>query len=399
MLCANFEKGPWQRLDDTWLAIVQDFVGDPLPQDRRKQLFLRLADGGLGLTSAMETASLAFLASWAFVLPEVAAAVGTVSWATFSQQCDSVGDSIRKAEERMAQLGGGQLTAPDWVCCLFEPTAKLQGIWGHTLKSLNREAYLDQLSQDDKVDFRSFGGPGAGAFLESPVAREGETPTFVPDAHFTVALRDRLMLPVCPPGSTCHRRNKSGVICGQPLDPRGKHCKQCEFGPARIGRHDSLRDCAAGYHSRTTGLTVSTEQRVVAWDRVNPRTGEMEEARLDYATRDAITGQPIFVDATVTCAFSGYAPCQRARARKDGLAAVSAVNGKRRRYPPSGGDLVPLAFEDGGRPADETVAYVRTWGHGLAPGERSEVIRYGWQQLSNRLQIGNAEMILSSRGW
>ena len=144
------------------------------------------------------------------------------------------------------------------------------------------------------------------------------------------------MLPVCPPGSTCHRRNKDGVICGKPLDPRGKHWKQCEIGPARIGRHDSLRDLSAGYHRRTTGLAVSTEQRVVAWDRVNPRTGDVEEARLDYATRDAITGQPIFVDATVTCAFSGYAPCQRARARKDGLAAVSTVQGKRRRYSPSG---------------------------------------------------------------
>ena len=80
LLRANFEEGPWlQRLDDTWLAIVQDIVGDPLPQDRRKQLFLRLADGGLGLTSAMETAPVAFLASWAFVLPEVAATVGAVS--------------------------------------------------------------------------------------------------------------------------------------------------------------------------------------------------------------------------------------------------------------------------------------------------------------------------------
>ena len=125
----------------------------------------------------------------------------------------------------------------------------------------------------------------------------------------------------------------------------------------------------------------------------------MEEARLDYATRDAITGQPIFVDATVTCAFSGYAPCQRARARKDGLAAVSAVQEKRRRYHPSVGDLVLLAFEDGGSPADETVAYVRTWGHGFNPGERSEVTRYGWQQLSNRVKFGNAEMILSSRRW
>ena len=30
-------------------------------------------------------------------------------------------------------------------------------------------------------------------------------------------------------------------------------------------------------------------------------------------------------------------------------------------YPPSGGELVPLVFEAGGRPADETVAFVRSW--------------------------------------
>ena len=88
-----------------------------------------------------------------------------------------------------------------------------------------------------------------------------------------------------------------------------------------------------------------------------------------------------------------------ARGRKDGLAAMTAVNAKRVRYPPSGGDLVPMAFEDGGRPAEETVAYVRSWGYGLPLGERSEVIRYGWQQLSTRLQLGNAEMIFSSKGF
>ena len=205
-------------------------------------------------------------------------------------------------------------------------------------------------------------------------------------------------MPVCPPGSTCQRRSKEGVVCGKPLDPRGKHCKLCEFGPARTGRHDSLRDFAAGYHQRTTGLVATKEQRVVAWDRVHPRTGQLEEARLDFATRDAVTKQSVFVDATVTCAYSGYAPCQRARANKDGLAVMTAVNSKRARYPPSGGDLVPMAWEDGGRPAEETVAYVRSWGFGLDPGERSEVIRYGWQRLSSRLQVGNAEMILSSRG-
>ena len=146
-------------------------------------------------------------------------------------------------------------------------------------------------------------------------------------------------------------------------------------------------------------MVAQTEQRVVAWDRVNPRTGLLEEARLDVATRDALTGRLVFVDVTVTCAYSGYEPRQRARARKDGLAVVTAVNGKRRRYPPSGGELIPMAWEDGGRPAEETVTYVRSWAHSFPPGERSEVIRYAWQQLSCLLQTGNAEMILSAVGF
>ena len=90
---------------------------------------------------------------------------------------------------------------------------------------------------------------------------------------------------------------------------------------------------------------------------------------------------------------------QRVRARKDGLAVVTAVGVKRRRYPPSGGGLIPMAWEDGGRPAEETVTYVRSWAHSFPPSERSEVIRYAWQQLSVLLQTGNAEMILSAVGF
>ena len=124
----------------------------------------------------------------------------------------------------------------------------------------------------------------------------------------------------------------------------------------------------------------------------------IEEARLDVATRDAATGRKIFVDACVTCAHSGYEPRQRARAGKDGAAAADAVRGKRRRYPPSGGELVPLVFEAAGRPAEETVAFVRSWGVDLDSADRSRVIRYAWQQYSTVLQSGNAEMILSAVG-
>ena len=82
----------------------------------------------------------------------------------------------------------------------------------------------------------------------------------------------------------------------------------------------------------------------------------------------------------------------------DGVAAADAVRGKRRRYPPSGGELVPLVFEAGGRPADETVAFVRSWGLELSPAERSQMIRHAYQQFSIILQTGNAEMILSALG-
>ena len=69
-----------------------------------------------------------------------------------------------------------------------------------------------------------------------------------------------------------------------------------------------------------------------------------------------------------------------------------------RRYPPEGGELVPLVFEAGGRPAEETVAYVRALGLELDSAERTQVMRFVWQQYSNVLQAGNAEMILSAVG-
>ncbi len=93
-----------------------------------------------------------------------------------------------------------------------------------------------------------------------------------------------------------------------------------------------------------------------------------------------------------------YSRLVRAVAMGRGVAAADAVRGKRRRYPPSGGELVPLVFEAGGRPAEETVAFVRSWGAGLDERDRSWVIRYAWQQYSLVLQSGNAEMILSATG-
>ena len=59
---------------------------------------------------------------------------------------------------------------------------------------------------------------------------------------------------------------------------------------------------------------------------------------------------------------------------------------------------MPLVFEAGGRPADETVAFVRAWVSQVDEAERARTIRFAWQQYSTVLQSRNAEMILIAVG-
>jgi len=400
LLRANYEATGWaKQFDDTLVNGIERLTGERLRDDQRAQCFLRLSEGGLGLCSAEQTVEAAFLGSWALALKDVTGVVGASSWGGFTDRCPALGAELARAEAKLLGDSAGSLQPVDWVGLLAEPRAKLQTFWSTKLHEVRAEALRNSLSQDDQVDLRSAGGPGAGGFLEAPVLFEDFAPKLMPDEHFQLSLRDRLRLPVCPPGATCkHRRLQDGTLCGQPLDSRGKHALKCEVGPTRDARHNALRDFTAEFHPKVSGYVAVTEQRVTAWDRVNPRSGILEEARLDVATRDAASGHKIFVDACVTCAHSGYEPSQRARARKDGVAAAAAVRGKRSRYPPSGGELVPLVFEAGGRPADETVAFVRSWASEVDEAERAKTIRHAWQQYSNVLQAGNAEMILSAVG-
>ena len=82
-------------------------------------------------------------------------------------------------------------------------------------------------------------------------------------------------------------------------------------------------------------------------------------------------------------------------------AAADAVRREWRRLLFTGGKLVPLIFDETMAldwPADETMAFVRSWATELEGAERSQVIRHAWQQYSTVLQSGNAEMILSAIG-
>ena len=172
-----------------------------------------------------------------------------------------------------------------------------------------------------------------------------------------------------------------------------------------MARHDRIRDWTAATYSECTGLPANTEQRVPAWDTVDPVSGELEEARLDVATSDAGTGAALFFDVVVKCAFSTDLALLRRRARRDGCAAADAAGEKRRRYPTAGASLWPLALEAGGRPSDEMAAFVRLCGSAFTDTHKSEdgdpapsPVSRLWQELSTLLQLGNAELLLSAVG-
>ena len=228
----------------------------------------------------------------------------------------------------------------------------------------------------------------------------------MPDAHFLVVLRRRLLFPVCELGATCKHRTKNGRVCGAPLDSFGMHALCCGIGGARVHRHNSLRDWAASMYTDCVGAVTNIEQHVPEWDVVDPDSGETEQAILDVATRDPFSGETLYLDTTVTCELTTSLDRRQARARRNGVAVAATAKGKHRRYPPlPGRSLVALAFEAGGRPAEETTDFVRmcgsAWGqsHGAHeddPGQPATARL--WQECATLLQIGNAEMLLSAAG-
>ena len=167
-------------------------------------------------------------------------------------------------------------------------------------------------------------------------------------------------------------------------------------------RHNSLRDWNAGACKACLAVPTRREQHVPEWDRVNTSTNRVEHAVLDVVTHASSSGSAVFVDVVVSCAHSDDPARLRAAARKNGKAAADAAAGKRRRYAAAGASLVPFALEDGGRPAEETVAFLRLLAAVRTEAEQGSLEWGGaarlWQECSTVLQLANAELVLSANG-
>ena len=95
-------------------------------------------------------------------------------------------------------------TPVNWLTPMEHRVPKMQSMLTKQAAEKQRNEVLALLSEDDACDFQSNGGTGAGAFLQ-PTPQDS-TCTPMPDAHFRTSLCDRLLLPVCPPNSTCQHR-------------------------------------------------------------------------------------------------------------------------------------------------------------------------------------------------
>ena len=127
---------------------------------------------------------------------------------------------------------------------------------------------------------------------------------------------------------------------------------------------------------------------------------DIERRVLPLARIRAKAGLTLFGTALELASRAGT-PTERIRlwvALARGLAAADQTVEKHRRHPPEHGELVALVLETGGRPGDETVAFVRGYGQGLPDAERSEAISTTWRRISRVLQLGGAEMVLSALG-
>ena len=209
LLRANYESTGWaKQFDDALVSGLEQLIGSTLDEAQRKQCFFRLADGGLGFSSAEQAKEAAYLGSWALTLKDVAAGLGTASWESFRLRCAPLAATLEEAEAKMLDQANGTLQPIDWVGLLSQPRGKLQSFWSAKLREIQKDTLMAGLGQDDMVDLRSAGGPGAGGYLEVPVDFEGDAVKPMPDTHFLTMLQDRLRLPVCPLVSTAKKMDR-----------------------------------------------------------------------------------------------------------------------------------------------------------------------------------------------
>ena len=213
-------------------------------------------------------------------------------------------------------------------------------------ETIQATAAWSAASKPDRVHMLSCGGAGSGMLwtaLPDAYAKQ------MPDAHWRVASLHRLGLVRSPAGATCGlpKARAFGRRCGRGLDARMHHVWHCRSAAARLRVHNAIARALAG-ELRQSGGHVDIE-RAVPEMAIHRKDGSIEEAILDVTCWWPGSVQWFVFDVTVR--FAGATRYFGA----DHTLGAAAARGAREKHARYGKDVLPLAYEVGGRLGQEGI--------------------------------------------
>ncbi len=328
---------------------------DELSPTQRLQVRQRIADGGLGLLSAVEAQSAAFVASnhefflklhaWCPTLEPIMGKVFTDrphKLQPVQEALDKLKAAYEDVHRRLPDKQKASLPVPPATLSdLRKPHKFLH--YQHQMTSLFVKAsYLTLFltaSKNHQATLTSLGQPGAGSFLTSiPKSKDDK----VEPHHFAQLIRIRLGLDM---------RNQADTpicVCKQPIT--STHLQVCQFSN-QTRRHEVIVDTVrqiiteAGFNARITQLQSISSDSSKKWADI-------------FVPHFFGTGQGVALDITVTN------PLSSNNAKSAAPATVAAEKRKHKKYDAQynkdGIAFWPIAFDSNGAMGKEATGFLKS---------------------------------------
>ena len=183
------------------------------------------------------------------------------------------------------------------------------------------------------------------------------------------------------PAPICSLRSPQGR-CTCTLDPDGHHATTCPKGGYPIRRHDRLVRWLAGWlQDDRADDEVRLEKSIV----------QDPPGRMDVVVGHGES--QVWIDAAIVSALSSSQRTLQARSSKDGHAARTEEQVKRRRY---GTRVSPFVIEAGGRPGNSARAILMTYA--LPDSPLSVEVGSAWLAISCIVQAETSLAMLTAWG-
>jgi hypothetical protein len=326
-----------------------------LDNHRRAQIHLPARYGGFAAGSVKVRADAAFLTGSVGALDEVKRSLGVATVNQLRDLWPAHLDKMDLATTNLEKRGAGR-SVRHWQSDQPLEHKRPQKQWTAAVQEGLADHLLSSAGQRHAVAIQSSAASEASRFLQLP----GSSGERVSDETFRTSARRRLGLKLVPDtvpkAEVCQNiRRKDGQRCGARLDAEGHHECICEAGGALDRRHNAARDLLAKRLAEDLRIPVRTEQRCPQWDRLDPKSQRIVEARLDIIV--PIGETTYYVDVTVVDPLSEDSALERQRAKKPGAAAMTAEDRKLQKY--AGPTTVPFAVESYGRIGPAGLAWLK----------------------------------------